>query len=215
MKKEINKKELASLYHDLDGLTEYIKHIEQRTTDIKLNQHLKLIDKQLLICKEDIVASVVKDVMGIYREEKSVLKEKTDLTLAEAKVLIDLIEKEAKNRKMSVVIAVYNSAARPIAIHCMDNSYIASFDVAANKAYTCAALKMSTKELKKLSEPGQPLYGIQNTNQGKIVIFGGGEPLIINERLVGSLGISGGTEKEDTDLAEFGKNKLEEVALWR
>lgn len=46
------------------------------------------------------------------------------------------------------------------------------------------------------------------------MIFGGGEPLIHNGRIIGSIGVSGGTEEEDTKLAEFGKNKLKEVMTW-
>ena len=50
---------------------------------------------------------------------------------------------------------------------------------------------MSTAELANLSQPGQPLYGIQHTNEGKIVIFGGGEPLEIDGKIIGAIGVSG------------------------
>ena len=100
--------------------------------------------------------------------------------------------------------AVSNEAGRPVAVACMDDSFIASYDVAVNKAYTVVALKMPTKELKPLAQPGAPLYGIQHTNQGQIVIFGGGVPLYSGGRLIGGLGVSGGTEEQDTALADFG-----------
>ena len=87
----------------------------------------------------------------------------------------------------------------------MDDSYIASYDVAFNKAYTVVALKMSTTQLRSLSQPNQPLYGIQFTNGGKIVIFGGGVPLYLNGKIVGGLGVSGGTEAQDTELADYGQ----------
>ena len=106
---------------------------------------------------------------------------------------------------MSVVIAVVDKGARPVAVHCMDGAYIASYDIALNKAFTSAGLKMSTAELSGLSGPGGPLYGIQHTNGGKIVIFGGGEPLLINGSVAGALGVSGGTLEEDTYLAAYGK----------
>ena len=174
-----------------------------------------------------IIDTVVKDVLDEYLPIKkyemnqnlslnqhSGLNQDLSINLRLAVALITEVEKRATQLGLSVVTAIYSSAARPIATHCMDNSYIASFDVATNKAYTAAALKMSTAVLKNLSQPGQDLYGIQNTNQGKIVIFGGGEPLIWNGKLIGSLGVSGGTEEEDTKLAEFGKNKLKEVMMW-
>jgi uncharacterized protein GlcG (DUF336 family) len=64
---------------------------------------------------------------------------------------------------------------------------------------------MSTKTLKPMAQPGGSLYGIQFTNGGKIVIFGGGEPLTVNGKIIGGLGVSGGSEEQDTRLAEMGK----------
>lgn len=71
---------------------------------------------------------------------------------------------------------------------------------------------MSTEKLGELSQPGQPLYGIQFTNGGRIVIFGGGEVLELKGKIVGALGVSGGTAQEDTALAAYGKTIFEEVA---
>ena len=135
---------------------------------------------------------------------------KPSMTLDMAKALIDKIEKRAEQMQLSVVIAVADQSARPVAVHCMDDAYIASYDIAFNKAFTSASLKMSTAELSKLSGPGQPLYGIQNTNEGKIVIFGGGEPLKRNGRIVGALGVSGGTLEQDTYLAAYGREIFEQ-----
>lgn len=139
-----------------------------------------------------------------------------EVTLKMAKKLISYVEAEANRMGLNAVIAVVNKGARPVAIHCMDDSYIASFDVALNKAYTCAALKMSTKQLKKLSQPGGELYGVQHTNGGQIVIFGGGVPICYNGKVIGGLGISGGSEAQDTALAEFGEKIIKEALdLWQ
>ena len=70
-------------------------------------------------------------------------------------------------------------------------------------------LKMPTKELAVLAAPGGSLYGIQFTNGGKIVIFGGGEPLLEDGKILGGLGVSGGTAEEDTTLGEYGKTYFE------
>ena len=67
------------------------------------------------------------------------------------------------------------------------------------------------RQLNELAQPGGSLYGIQNTNGGRIVIFGGGEPLVVGERIVGGLGVSGGTEDEDTALAAYGRQVFEEL----
>jgi uncharacterized protein GlcG (DUF336 family) len=92
----------------------------------------------------------------------------------------------------------------------MDDSYIASYDIAVNKAFTSVSLKMSTKTLKSLAQPGGELYGIQNTNGGKIVIFGGGIPLMRGGRVIGAIGVSGGSEKQDSYLGDFALKVFEE-----
>lgn len=151
------------------------------------------------------------DKQTVSRLVEQVLSEvrMPDITLQEAKELMEKVELQAKKMGVNAVIAVADASAKPIAVHCMDDAYIASYDIAVNKAYTSAALKMSTAQLAGLSGPGQPLYGIQNTNAGKIVIFGGGEPLKSKGRITGALGVSGGTLEEDTELAAYGRKIYE------
>ena len=133
-----------------------------------------------------------------------------DITLDEAKTLSEQVRKRAKEMGVNAVVAVSNHSARPILVECMDDSFIASYDVAVSKAFTVVSLKMSTSELKPLAQPGGSLYGIQFTNDGQIVIFGGGEPLKNSAgKIVGGLGVSGGTEEQDTALAAYGKEIFE------
>lgn len=133
------------------------------------------------------------------------------MTLKLACALIEKIEQRAESMGAAVVIAITDKAARPVAVHCMDDAYIASYDIALNKAYTSAGLKMPTARLAELAKPGQELYGIQYTNQGKIVVFGGGEVLTDHGVIIGALGISGGSLEQDTQLAAYGKNIFGEV----
>lgn len=133
------------------------------------------------------------------------------MTLKAANALIEKVKEKAAKMGVSIVIAVSDQAGRPVAVQSMDGAYIASFDIAVNKTFTSASLKMSTEALSHLSQPGQPLYGIQFTNEGKIVIFGGGEPLEADGKIIGALGVSGGTAEEDTAIAAYGKEIFEEV----
>ena len=126
------------------------------------------------------------------------------MSLEFAKKLAEAVEDKAKDMGLNIVVSISDAAARPVLTHCMDGAYIASYDVAFNKAYTVVALKMPTITLKKLAQPGESLYGIQFTNGGKIVIFGGGDPLKIGDSIVGGLGVSGGSEDEDTFLSAYG-----------
>lgn len=133
------------------------------------------------------------------------------MTLDKANALIEKVKEKAESMGVKVVVAVADQAGRPVAVQCMDGAYIASFDIALNKSFTSASLKMSTETLSGLSQPGQSLYGIQFTNEGKIVIFGGGEPLMADGKIIGALGVSGGSAEEDTEIAAYGKKVFEEV----
>lgn len=129
----------------------------------------------------------------------------SSMTLDLALALTEKVKAKAKEMGVNAVVAVSNAAGNPLSVQCMDDSYIASYDVAFNKAYTVVALKMPTTTLKELAQPGGSLYGIQFTNGGKIVIFGGGVPLYDRGgKIIGGLGVSGGSEAEDTALAEYG-----------
>ena len=125
--------------------------------------------------------------------------------------LIEPVEQKAEEMGMRVVVAVSDASGRPVAVHCMDGAYHGSFDVALNKTYTSTAFQMPTKELSRLCQPGQDLYGLQFSNEGRVMILGGGEPLMVGDTMIGALGVSGGTAVQDTELAAYGKSMLKEV----
>lgn len=132
------------------------------------------------------------------------------ITLDSAKRLIEKIEQEALRRNKPSVIAVCSPDGNPVAVHVMDGSFLVSFDMAVKKAYTSVAVKMSTMELSRLTQPGQTFYGLGKMSDN-IVIFGGGVPLKVGDTIIGGLGISGGTGEEDNSLAEYGLQVLNEI----
>ena len=128
-----------------------------------------------------------------------------DVSLRQANELISAVFDKAREMGVKAVAAVADSHTNPVSVQCMADSFVASYDIALNKAYTVTALKMPTSDLATLAAPGGSLYGIQFTNNGRIVIFGGGVPLYdAAGNIVGGLGVSGGTEAQDTALAQFG-----------
>ncbi len=138
------------------------------------------------------------------------IKAPQDMTLDIALLLAEKVKAKAKEMGVKAVVAVSNKAGHPVLAECMDDSYIASYDIAVQKAFTVVSLKMSTSTLKPLAQPGGSLYGIQFTNGGKIVIFGGGEPLKNPQgEIIGGLGVSGGSEAQDSALAAYGKEIFE------
>ena len=123
--------------------------------------------------------------------------------------LCKVVIAKAREMGIKVVAAVCDNGGNLLSLKRDDDAFIASIDIAINKAFTSTSLKMSTKQVGELSQPGASLYGLQYTNSGRIVIFGGGEPLLMNGEIVGALGVSGGSAEEDTLLCEFGKRVFE------
>ena len=140
----------------------------------------------------------------------SLKKNPARITLSVAEHLADAVLAEAARIGVRAVVCVADEAGNPKVVKCMDDAYIASYDIAVNKAFTAVSLKMSTKKLSYLAQPGASLYGIQFTNGGKIVIFGGGDTLTSKDgTVIGGLGVSGGSEEQDTALSDFGKRYFE------
>ena len=142
--------------------------------------------------------------------QNAIIASKSEMTLPLAERVADAVIEEAKRIGIKVVVAISDAAGNPKLVKVMEDAYIASYDIAVNKAYTVVALKMPTVALKPLAAPGGELYGIQFTNGGKIVIFGGGDPLINPKgKIIGGLGVSGGSEAQDIALSAFGRKYFE------
>ncbi len=164
---------------------------------------------------DKIISGVVEQIMSQNPDLKVAVKTASTqekMTLSAAKKTIEAVEKKAAEMGVKAVVALSDAGGNPVAVECMDDAFLASYDIAVNKAYTVVALKMPTKNLATLASPGGSLYGIQFTNGGKIVIFGGGEPLHnSNGNVIGGLGVSGGTAEQDTLLGEYGKAYFESL----
>lgn len=160
---------------------------------------------------DQAVAAVIREITGDGAAAVKPSDPVGKMTLKLATAIIEKVEAAAARMGVAAVIAVSDEKGRPVAVHCMDDAFMASFDIALNKTFTSAGLKMSTAQLAALAQPGAPLYGIDRTNDGKIVIFGGGEPLFVGERLIGALGVSGGTAPQDSELAAYGKSIFMEM----
>lgn len=101
-------------------------------------------------------------------------------------------------------IAVVDEGGNLVSHVRMDGAWIGSIDISINKAFTARAFDVSTAELSKNSQPGQQFYGIQNSNDGRIMIFAGGVPLRRNGVVIGAIGVSGGSGSQDQAVADAG-----------
>jgi uncharacterized protein GlcG (DUF336 family) len=93
----------------------------------------------------------------------------------------------------------------------MDDALLASISISQNKAYSAVSLKLDTETVWEVSQPGESLYGLGNTNDGRIITFGGGIPLESDGTVVGGIGVSGGSAEEDVDVASAAVDAFESL----
>ena len=126
------------------------------------------------------------------------------ITLAKAKKIIAAAEKKAVEIGQPMNIAVVDAGGNLIAHVRMDGAWLGSIDISIKKAFTSRAFDITTKDLGENAQPGQQFYGIHASNDGKIMIFAGGIPLKKDGKVVGAIGVSGGSGVQDHSVAEAG-----------
>jgi uncharacterized protein GlcG (DUF336 family) len=126
------------------------------------------------------------------------------VTLAEARKVIAAAEKKAQEIKWPMNIAVVDEGGNLVSHVRMDGAWIGSIDISINKAFTSRAFDITTKDLATHSQSGGQFFGIHVSNGGRIMIFAGGVPLKRGEKVVGAIGVSGGSGEQDHAVAEAG-----------
>ena len=126
------------------------------------------------------------------------------MNLEDARRIIETAEKKAREIGQPMNIAVADEGGNLVAHVRMDGAWLGSSDIAIKKAYTSRAFDIATKDLAAHSQPGGQFFGIHASNDGKVMIFAGGIPLKQNGRIVGAVGVSGGSGEQDHAVAEAG-----------
>src|SRR6202051_3833147 len=126
------------------------------------------------------------------------------VSLADARRVIEAAEKKAGQIGQPMNIAVADEGGNLIAHVRMDGAWIGSIDISINKAFTSRAFDISTKDLALHSQSGGQFFGIHVSNHGRVMIFAGGIPLKRDGKVVGAVGVSGGSGEQDHTVAEAG-----------
>ena len=126
------------------------------------------------------------------------------MTLAEARKAIAAAEQKALEIGQPMNIAVVDRGGNLVAHARMDRAWIGSIDISINKAWTSRAFDIATKDLAEHSQSGDQFFGIHASNHGRVMIFAGGIPLKRDGEVVGAIGVSGGSGKQDQTVAEAG-----------
>jgi len=122
--------------------------------------------------------------------------------LADARQIISAGERKAKELGVPYNIAVADASGGLVAHVRMDGAWLGSVDIAINKAWTARAFDMSTEELSHLTQSGQQGFGLNTTNDSRVVIFGGGVPIKRDGVVIGAVGASGGSVEQDVAVAK-------------
>ncbi len=147
--------------------------------------------------------------IDIIKEKlKKESKSEIEFSLSNLKCMAEFAEEKAREMNVPIVFSAVDAGGNLLILHRMENSLLGSIDISINKAYTANAFKMPTHELAQKSTPNSSLYGIQNTNNNRVVIFGGGFPYLFNGKVVGAIGISGGSVEEDMQIGTYALEKL-------
>lgn len=110
---------------------------------------------------------------------------------------------KSKELGVPVVFSAVDAGGNLMLLQRMEGAFVGSIEVSAGKAYTAFAFQMPTHELGAASRPDGPLYGIESSNPGKIVLFGGGFPYVVDGKVAGGIGVSGGTVEQDMEIARY------------
>jgi len=126
------------------------------------------------------------------------------MTLEDARRVIAAAEKKAQEIGQPMNIAVADEGGNLVSHVRMDNAWLGSIDISIKKAFTARAFDLSTKDLASNSQSGDQFFGIHASNGGRIMIFAGGIPLKKGGKVVGAIGVSGGSGEQDHAVAEAG-----------
>ena len=128
----------------------------------------------------------------------------SSIGLAAARRIIAAAEKKAEEIGQPMNVAVVDEGGNLVAFERMENAWLGSIDISQKKAWTSRAFDITTKDLGANSQSGDQFFGIHASNGGKVMIFAGGVPIKENGKVVGAVGVSGGSGAQDQEVAVAG-----------
>jgi uncharacterized protein GlcG (DUF336 family) len=132
----------------------------------------------------------------------------TSLTLEQAEAVLAAAKDKADDIGVPMNIAVVDAGNNLTAFARQDGAWLGSIAIAQDKAFTARAFDAATHELYEKTQPGGSLYGIGVSNDGRVITFPGGIPLMDDDDIVGAIGVSGGEVEQDQQVAEAGAKAL-------
>lgn len=184
---------MASSCSGLQELLVYMENVFVTLDDFsKLEDRLHYENKIV----EEVVARCKEVLQGQTKEHTNIYDEAWDM-VCKAK-------EQAKKEGVPVVITLVDKSAEVVMTYRMEDALLVSTDMAYKKAYTAVAMKMPSKDLAPLTQPGQWLFNLETMTDNKVVSLAGGMPIYHGDQIIGAIGISGGSADQDQRIAEAG-----------
>jgi uncharacterized protein GlcG (DUF336 family) len=124
------------------------------------------------------------------------------LDITDARKLLEGAHDKATSIGVPMCIAVADESGNLIAFERMDGGKITSITIAIDKAFTAGGARKATHEYGTASQPGAAAYGIASAIGGRLMVVGGGLPVIVDGEVVGAIGVSSGTPQQDLEVAQ-------------
>lgn len=131
------------------------------------------------------------------------------LDLADAQVMLTAAKAKAEEIGVPMCIAITDEGGNLVAFERMDGGKVTSITIAIDKSFTASGAKKATHEYGAASQPGSPAYGIASAIGGRLMVVGGGLPVMIGGGCVGGIGVSSGTPDQDREVAQAGLHAIE------
>jgi uncharacterized protein GlcG (DUF336 family) len=123
------------------------------------------------------------------------------ITLEAAQKVLTAGLRKAEEISSPSSITIVDEGRELLAFARQPDALLASIEISISKAYTARSMNMNTGEIGPMTQPGQPLFGLENTHRRALVTFAGGRPLRVGEEIVGAVGVAGGTVDQDDEVA--------------
>lgn len=197
------------IFHVDEIVTKVTAKLEQLSPEDTLSNDIGLAKSVDFVSMESKLVPAVPVVASFGQASALDSQAEAQLIRRMAQQLLDGAIEKSEAMGVPVVIAIVDRHGNPVLTYRMVDALLVSTDIAVGKAYTAVALKCKTEQLNEVTQPGAELYQIESMVTRPLVTFGGGFPLTVAGRIIGGLGISGGTVAEDIAIGKYAMDYME------
>jgi ATP:cob(I)alamin adenosyltransferase len=188
-----------------EELRKYINRLSDACYALARLEEARAQEEQEVKELEEKVRKIVKETLGNAEKEAPAF----EMNMETYKKMGEYVVEKAEEIGVPMAFTVVDAGANIQYFQRMEGTLLISTKVSQDKAYTACVLKCPTGALADVTKPGDSLWSLHNSGDGRIVCFGGGFPIFANGELIGAIGVSGGTAEEDSAVATYALEKMQ------